>query len=100
MKRLIVFEREIEKLLLDVPATRDDDLLLYHHLLRVCGVPPEITSVSTLLDGIRAEQYPPFDSVSRLRRKLQDKHESLRGDLYYERKGIQREVQLELGYNA
>lgn len=73
----------IKQLLVDSPACRDDDHVLYRWLLTGgYGVNLMETNAWTLLCNISDGVLPQFDSVVRLRRKLQRENEGMRGKLW------------------
>lgn len=76
MSRISNYENIVHTILLTHEATRADDKLLYYWLLREEGYSTEI-SLSTFLIG---SNYPNWESVTRCRRKLQEKFPELRPD--------------------
>lgn len=52
-----------------------------------------------LLKKIHDKELPSFDTISRIRRKLQNEYKELRGIYYEERQEKQKKVKEELGYS-
>lgn len=68
----------VKKILEDIPATRNDDLLLYY---RVCdSLNPMILNVSFGYGLLSLKEYklPTFETVSRARKKVQEMYPHLR----------------------
>jgi hypothetical protein len=57
------------------------------------GVSPKRISARDLLVGMSERKLPHFDSITRMRRKLQEEHQHLRGKRWFERHRIAEEVQ-------
>lgn len=77
---------EIVKALLEqYPHTRDDDYLLWLHAIEIAaareGVPTFAHSVTlaAYLNAAKCSRFPHFETVSRVRRKLQEQYPELRG---------------------
>ena len=75
MGRISKYENTVLYILREVADTRSDDKLLYWYLLREERFNPSISLENFLLG---AGNYPNYDSISRIRRKLQEKHPELR----------------------
>ena len=76
------------------PITRDNDCLLW---LAVMNIKYDLKQIlKDQYEPFKAlllqERVPSFESVSRCRRKLQEKNKSLRGELYEERQNEAKEV--------
>ncbi len=71
-------ESVVKNILTDVPATRTDDYLLYREICnRVCpraGALP----LTTALENHKALGMPSWETVSRCRRKIQERSPELR----------------------
>ena len=79
------FQQIILKALKELPNTRDDDLLLFATvLLRMHHDPTTQKLIDTLI-AIKTGDLPSFDTVTRLRRNLQERHPEIRGKRYYDR---------------
>lgn len=74
MGRISKYENVVRCVLMQKAATRSDDKLLYYWVLRMEGFSTDIALGNFLLSGI----YPNYDSISRVRRKLQEKYPELR----------------------
>lgn len=71
-------EKAIEPILLNNPYTRADDMLLYLEYLRSIGAAGDLAAVLSNRKYRIAYGIVPYESVSRVRRKLQERHECLR----------------------
>ena len=101
MKQLFSVVDEVEKFLTKYPVLRDDDRRLIVNLWtkRLGGQnivnhldPKEIMRL------IASPQLPSPESITRCRRKLQEKHPMLRGEIWYKRH--QRAENIRKGINA
>ncbi len=76
----------IKNVLTDHPETRDDDMKLYAIVVHYrTGMSSTIGFYSALWNH-DAYHLPSYDSVTRIRRKVQQEHEELRGEKYKDRK--------------
>jgi|TARA_R110001606_G_scaffold373246_1_gene530579 hypothetical protein len=86
-------EPEVEFMLRKYPNLRDDDNRLYVNL--IIRLDSELrnneTSVNYLLSNIALGKYPAFESVTRARRKVQEKNKELRGFKYSKRQDLEKE---------
>jgi len=90
--------KEVEEILQDKPICRENDFILFFHLLLKLGVNPEEITAGNLLRGMYEKKYPHFESVRRTRQLLQEKNINLRG-VNYIRLFVEKEkVENELGY--
>lgn len=75
----------VRTILTDTPETRDDDYLLWlESIQRVArnNNIPDISKIMTVGDYLKIAKYsqmPHYESVSRARRRLQEKYPELRG---------------------
>ena len=76
MSRISKYENTVLCILLDHEATRSDDKLLYYYLLREEGFSLSVSLESFLLGA--NWNYPNYDSITRCRRKLQEKYPELK----------------------
>ena len=83
----------VENILAIHPPARDNDFILFYYVLLSVGVSPKGISARELLVGMSERKLPHFDSVTRMRRKLQDEHQHLRGKRWLERHQIAEQVQ-------
>lgn len=74
MGRISKYENVVRYILLNKAATRSDDKLLYFWVLREEGFNTRISIENYLL----GDTYPNYDSITRVRRKLQEKYPELR----------------------
>lgn len=77
-KKLKEIETEIVPLLEQYPFTRNDDKILYLLLLEKKGYDLNITLKDYL--SAMGDNYPNYDSVTRCRRKIQEKRPDLIGN--------------------
>lgn len=84
------------------PRTMDDDHLLsvivWHNHLKQEGFDIMNTSAYHFMQMYRDKQLPNHDTITRIRRKLQEEHVELRGKKYVERQLKQDKVKKDLGY--
>ena len=59
------------------PKTREDDFYLYGEVLKLFGVSTRC-HLSTIFRFIRQKKVPPFETVSRARRRTQELYPELR----------------------
>lgn len=76
MARISKYENVVHAILLDKAATRSDDKLLYYWVLKEEGFYTGVSLAAFLCGG--NDIYPNYDSISRVRRKLQEKYPELR----------------------
>ena len=83
MKKIIETTKIVRELLENIPATRDDDNLLWWKTLEITGnfyeIPVGKLTVEYVLTRIYEMRLPTFETVSRARRKLQEKYPHLKG---------------------
>jgi hypothetical protein len=98
IKQIKKLEPQVELMLRQYPELRDNDNRLYVNLIiqldAVLRHPD--TSANYLLSNLAHGNYPAFESVTRARRKVQEKFEELRGDKYNKRKDKEQEVRTEI----
>lgn len=75
MSRINKYENIVRTILTTKAATRGDDKLLYYWVLSMEGYNLNISLYRYLLNG---EGFPNFDTITRVRRKLQEKYPELR----------------------
>ena len=80
-------EKKVRFILENNPATRDDDDLLMLEYCALVGVNIQRPFYAVMKDA----DTPNRESVTRARRKLQEKHEELRGSKYIQRARKKRE---------
>lgn len=85
MKQLANITQVVKIILMESPEARDDDYLLWLKVIEKVAEwhrIPDFTKTmtfGTFLTMAKYSQFPHFESVSRARRKLQEKYEILRG---------------------
>jgi hypothetical protein len=94
IKQIKSIEPEIELMLSQYPELRDNDNRLYVNL--ILRLDPVLRNKNTdanyLLSNMALGNYPAFESVTRARRKVQERREDLRGERYGKRKELEKEV--------
>lgn len=92
---------KVEVLLRAEPKYRDNDCALWSRVvtnhLGGIGRLQEMTAYE-LLKMVTAHQLPSYESISRVRRKLQEEFPELRGEGYKKRQDKTKVVKKELGY--
>lgn len=93
IKQIKKLEPQVELMLRQYPRLRDDDNALYINLVILTDETLKTdVSVNYFFANFVHGKYPSFESVSRARRKVQEKFEELRGDKYNKRKEKEQEV--------
>lgn len=90
----------VEKILRAIPATRDDDHKLYVWV--VSKLKPELMNEPfgrTFFDAI-SNGLPSYESITRARRKAQEKHPDLRGKAWEKRHAKENEYIRKFGRKA
>lgn len=88
-------KKSVVKLLTEDVATRDDDNLLIVETWKHQGL-GEKASIDALLTKLQKGELSPPETITRVRRKLQEKHKNLRGHTYYIRKNLEQEAKNQL----
>lgn len=94
----------VEQLLEKCPSNRDCDRKLYANVIYMQAVkqgykPQEMTLMTFLEHFVKSEVFAHPESIRRVRAKLQEEREDLRGEKYQERQTRnQSEAKKELGY--
>ena len=79
------FQQIILKALKENEASRDDDLLLFGIVLMRMGIDIGRQTTVEMIVGMQLGDIPTCDTVTRLRREIQEKDPSVRGRRYYDR---------------
>ena len=79
MARLKELEPTVEHILREYPATRSDDFLLYTIVAITLNEDVNYYQFTTVMKRHKEFGIPPFESVTRCRRKLQAKYAELAG---------------------
>lgn len=77
-EEFLTVEKAIEPILATDPFTRADDMLLYLEYLRRMGAAGDLAAVLSDRKYRIAYGIAPYETVSRVRRKLQERYEDLR----------------------
>ena len=89
----------VKHVLEKTPQSRDDDQVLYSHVLAEFNFNIFKEPAWNLITKISKKQLPSVDSVTRVRRMLQERHIELRGELWSVRHGLKQEkAKSDLGY--
>lgn len=102
-KPITKYEEKVMAILEKSKRARDNDNYLFcyflHGWLKEAQYDPDTLPTKDLLNLLSFNgNAPSFESISRCRRKLQENHKELRGELYNERRGLQEDVKEDLGY--
>lgn len=94
IERIKKVKDTVKDILIEYPKTRDNDHLLLLYVWTIQN--PMLKDKSTLFIHFAGElmrgKYAHFESISRVRRKLQENHPELRGDLYNARHTLSKKV--------
>lgn len=94
-------EETVEDILRVIESTRNDDMWLYAlYVQRVTGTTRNLHEVFINPTYRKEHKVSSFGSVSRTRRKLQQKHEELRANKTIERYRDEREVEFKTYANS
>jgi len=98
MKKLFSVMKEVETYLNKYPLLRDNDEKLmaniwWEHVSFNIG---ENASGKALLSMLAEGKLPSYESISRCRRKIQEKNPHLRGEKWNERHGRAKEIRREI----
>lgn len=78
MNKLYKIEDTVKNVLTEIPSTRDDDFKLIAEVYYELGFDINTTSFGLMMLGHKEFGLPPFESITRARRKLQATYEELR----------------------
>lgn len=78
MSRLYKIEDVVKEVLTEIPETRDDDFKLIAEVYYKMNFNITSTSFALMMLGHKEFGLPPFESITRARRKLQATYENLR----------------------
>ena len=76
--RISKYEHIVAYILNRYEGTRGDDKLLYYWVLREEGFNTKLSLEAFLLGSFHGSNFPNFDTITRVRRKLQEKYPELR----------------------
>lgn len=89
----------VKQILGNIPQSRDDDQVLYSHVLAELNFNIFKEPAWNLITKVSKKQLPSVDSITRMRRMIQRQHVVLRGELWEQRHGIKQEkAKSDLGY--
>lgn len=77
---------EVKRILINWPATQDDDSLLYAIFLAEGRHVGSTETFYKVMSTAKARKLPSYESVTRARRKVQEKEPETRGQRYNQRK--------------
>lgn len=80
------YHGKVKQILMENPATRDDDMLLYGIFLQKYMMVSMTESFYYVCQTARSRKLPSYESISRARRKVQEQEPSLRGTARRRRK--------------
>ena len=69
----------VRQILLDNPATRDDDMLLYGSFLAKYMIVHPSETFYEVMSTAKQRKIPSYESITRARRKVQEKEPLLQG---------------------
>ena len=82
---------EVKAILTKYPQTRDNDMLLYGQYLFQKNLVGKEETFFKVLASATKRNLPSYESVTRARRKVQEKEPSLRGKKYGQRQKTEQE---------
>lgn len=93
-------QNRIRELLIEYPETRDNDNALIAFLLMDMDFLnlKQITAQDFLMN-LKNGDYGSVESITRCRRKLQEKNPDLRGEIWEKRHGYKSEVEAQLKFD-
>ena len=91
------YHTKVRQILSDIPATRDDDMLLYGAFLAKYSYVAMDETFYHVCRTARARKLPSYESISRARRKIQEQMPSLRGTM--RRRRLQEEEEYHTYYS-
>jgi len=93
LQRMANVKPSVKNLLTKYSSLRDSDRLLVAELWK-----QELKALKTndLLMMLKAGKLTSYDSITRVRRKVQEENKNLRGKLYKERKAIGKQVKMNI----
>lgn len=76
---------EVKRILTNWPATRDDDMLLYAIFIAEGKLVSSTETFYHVMSTAKQRKLPSYESVTRARRKVQEKEPDMRGKRYAQR---------------
>lgn len=80
----------VYKVLQEVPASRDNDIILFEQVWSIQGAKSKMT-YKKFIKKLNYCEFAHPETMSRARRKIQEVKKELRGELYNYRKGLEKE---------
>ena len=77
---------EVKRIMTNWPATRDDDMLLYAVFIAESKLVSSDETFYKVMSTAKKLKLPSYESVTRARRKVQEKEPAMRGSRYNQRK--------------
>ena len=102
---MIKAKDKVLKLLKENPSNRDSDNKLianfWFHEIKAMGKDPNTLTAFGLLDLMSKSKLTNTETITRVRRQIQEQNKELRGQNYINRQTkLQNKVKLELGYEV
>jgi hypothetical protein len=98
VKKMKSIKEQVRQILIDYPQYRDDDhkLTCAYYFIMYGRESLESMTAMELLKQIADGRGPFPDTITRVRRKLQEQHPELRGERWNDRHGLAEETRLEI----
>lgn len=93
------YYEQVKRILNNWPATRDDDMLLYAVFLAENKCVSSSETFYKVMSTAKARKLPSYESVTRARRKVQEKEPDTRGARYKARQKEENEYHEYYRYN-
>lgn len=85
------YYEQVKEILVKYPITRDDDMMLFGQFLFQNGKVGKEETFYNVLASAKKRKLPSYESITRARRKVQEKEPALRGKRYSQRHKIEEE---------
>ena len=73
------YHNKVKTLLIEIPETRDDDMLLYARFCYKYGYVGQSSEFMAVMTNAKRLGMPSYESITRARRKIQEQVPELRG---------------------
>lgn len=80
------YHNKVKSLLIEIPETRDDDMLLYGIFCYRYGYVGQSSEFMAVMTNAKRLGMPSYESITRARRKIQENYPQLRGTRHNARK--------------
>ena len=88
---------DIAEIMQSTPEARDSDELLFDlYLLKTMNIDSRMITAHDLLLKLAERSIQNIETISRCRRRIQEKHPTLRGSIYYKRHHLAEQIRLEM----